>query len=336
MRTRQYSPSLIFFGTSEFGAIVLEKLVEHHFRPVLVVTTPDRPAGRGQKLAMPPVKTAALAHRISLAQPEKIADIREDIHKLQPDLIILAAYGKFLPPSILSLSKFGPLNVHPSLLPKFRGPSPIQSAILEEVDTTGVSIMLMDEEIDHGPLIAQEPFSLFNREFRDGKGKPTYAELHDQLAQQGGNLLADTIPKWMSQQIQPQEQNHAQATLTKRFTKEDGHIDWKSPAGYIERQVRAFQPWPGAFGQMALKHQKANLASTEQKPKILKILRANTREYDRAKQPGLTFRADDGSIEIQTGKGMLAVQEIQLEGKKSAHARDFLLGYPDIIGTILT
>jgi methionyl-tRNA formyltransferase len=265
----------VFFGTSEFGAIILGKLIQAGIPPDFVVSTPDRPAGRGYAIRSSPVKIVAQKHGII---------VRENLEGSKPDLIVLAAYGKILPKDILDIPKKGALNVHPSLLPKYRGPSPVQATILQGEKTTGVSIILMDEEIDHGPIVANSKFQIPN-------SKIVYPELHDKLAEIGADLFIKTIPEWIEGKIEPKPQDHAKATFTKKISKEDGRIDWTKPAEYIERQVRAFYPWPSAF--------------TFWKGKRIKILKAH--------------------VEQRT----LIIDELQLEGKKPTTLQDFLLGHKD-------
>jgi len=231
---------IIFIGTPEFGAIILEELVKNNYQPVLVITNPDKPVGRKQVLTPPPVKLAAQKYKISIEQPEKIKNSKIKIQNLEPDLIITAAYGQIIPKEILKIPKYGCLNIHPSLLPKYRGPSPIQAAILNGDKETGVTIMLMDEKMDHGPILNQREleFSILNFQF---------SKLHDRLADLGAKLLLETIPDWINGKIKPQTQDEKKATYTKIIKKEDGEINWKKPAQEIERQIRAFNSWPGAF-----------------------------------------------------------------------------------------
>ena len=284
MNNMSQALGIIFFGTSEFGAIVLEKLIEHGMKPVLVVTAPDKPVGRKQMLTPPPTKISAKKYGIPILQPEILVNSKSEIRNSKPDLIALAAYGQIIPKEILDIPKHGALNVHPSLLPKYRGASPVQSAILNGEAETGVTIMLMDEELDHGPIIAHTKYKMQDTRY-------TYEELHDKLAEVGGDLLAETIPKWIRGEIKPEPQDHSHATYTKRIKKEDGRIDWSKPAGYIERQVRALNPWPGAF--------------TLWEGKRVKILKAH----------------------IEQGK--LIIDELQLEGKKPTKLQEFLLGHKD-------
>lgn len=236
----------IFMGTPKFGAIILEGLCKANFKPVLVVTALDKPIGRKQILMPPAVKVIAQNYSISIIQPEKILDsclagrqARLKILDSKPDLIVVAAYGQILPEEILKIPKYGCLNVHPSLLPKYRGPSPIQQAILRGDKETGVTIILMDEQIDHGPILAQKKTIIGNNE--------TSQQLHDRLATLGAELLIDVIPDWIDGKIKLQPQEEKRATYTKILERETGLIDWKKPAKVIDCQIRALTPWPGTY-----------------------------------------------------------------------------------------
>jgi len=224
---------IVFIGTSEFGAIILNELVKNNYKPVLVITMPDKPAGRKKILTPSPVKKGVKLLKIKIAY-----DLKE-IKKIKPDLIITAAYGKIIPKDILEIPKYGALNIHPSLLPKYRGPSPIQTAILSGDKETGVTIMMMDKKMDHGKIISNFQFPISN--------KITYKELSKKLAKLSAKLLMETIPKWIKGEIKAKEQDHSKASYTKIIKKEDGKIDWNKPAQEIERQIRAFDPWPGTF-----------------------------------------------------------------------------------------
>ncbi len=250
----------VFFGTSEFAVKILNKLIENNYVPELVVTTPDKPQGRKMILTPPPVKVFAQNNNLKIIQPEKLKlelfiapnlDINLDIECPSGfDLFIVAAYGKIIPKNILELPRRGTLNVHPSLLPKFRGPSPIQSFILSGEEKTGVTIMLMDEQIDHGQILAQQ-----NLEVRlpSGLGSRTSKwtntkELEEKLAELGGQMLVDVIPKWIKEETKPKEQDHSQATFTQKINKEDGLVDLeKDSPEMIYRKFLAFQPWPGIY-----------------------------------------------------------------------------------------
>lgn len=236
-----------FFGTSELSAKILEKLIESGYIPSLVVTAPDKPRGRKMIMTPPPVKVFAQKNNLKIIQPEKLSDL--DIECPSGlDLFIVASYGKIIPKSILEIPKFGTLNIHPSLLPKFRGPSPIQSFLLSGEEKTGVTIMLMDEKVDHGPIISISNLKPVCRQARSQISNLNAKELEEKLAELGGQTLVDVIPKWMNEEIKAIEQNHNQATFTKKISKEDGWVDLeKDKPEIIYRKFLAFNPWPGIY-----------------------------------------------------------------------------------------
>lgn len=231
---------MIFVGTSEFGAIILEKMIKAGYRPILVITMPDKPVGRKQIITPPLVKLIAQKYDLPIEQPEKIKDLKPKIENLNPDLIIVADYGQIIPKEILDLPKYGCLNIHPSLLPKYRGPSPIQATILNGDKETGVTIIKMTEKIDAGPIIAQS-------KFKNQISKMNFLQLRNKLAELGAELLIKTIPFWINGQIKPKKQLEKKATFTKILKKEDGLINWQKSAEEIERQIRALNPWPGTY-----------------------------------------------------------------------------------------
>ena len=249
-----HNPNFTFFGTSDFAVGVLDKLVENGYVPSLVATTPDKPQGRKMILTPPPVKVFAKKNNLQIIQPEKLkpelfasplevelpsTPLGSSTSKF--DLFIVAAYGKIIPKSVLDIPQYGALNVHPSLLPKFRGPSPIQSFILSSEEKTGVSIILLDEEVDHGPILE-------SRELRIDDSKLSSKQLEEKLAELGGQMLVDAIPKWLNGETKPTDQDHSQATFTKKITKEDGLVDInKDSPETIYRKFLAFQPWPGVY-----------------------------------------------------------------------------------------
>jgi len=249
---------IIFMGTPEFGAIILEGLCQSEYKPILVITAPDKPAGRKQIITFLPVKIVAQKYNIPVSQPISLKNSScvDFLIEKGPDLIVVAAYGQILPKEILEIPQYGCLNVHPSLLPKYRGSSPIQYTILNGDKETGVTIILMDEKMDHGPILAAREleFSIFNypSEARVGDEGEAFSDLqfsnlHDKLADLGAKLLIETIPKWLAREIKPKPQDDSKATYTKILKKEDGKIDWKKSAEEIERQIRAFELWPGSF-----------------------------------------------------------------------------------------
>jgi methionyl-tRNA formyltransferase len=311
---------IVFIGTPEFSAIILERICQSNFKPVLVITAPDKPVGRKQIISSPPVKIISEKYNIPVLQPEKITEAKKELEKISPDLIILSAYGKILPKEILNIPKYGCLNIHPSLLPKYRGSSPIQMAILNGDKKTGITIILMVEKMDEGPVLASKEYKI--------KPNVTYKELEKELAELGGKVLVDTIPKWIKKRIKPRSQDNSKAIYTKILTREDGVVDWKKPAEFIERQVRAFNPWPGTF---------CNYQQSEKTQKM-KILEANVLKQTKHGPfgpPGKTFLAPDDKIAVQTGKDFLIITKLQPEGKKAMSSADFLRGHWDFIGTIL-
>ena len=233
----------VFFGTPQFATIILDELKARGFIPSLIVTQPDKPVGRKQTLTPPPVKVWADEHGIDTIQPARLKDDPEidAVLNSEWDMFIVAAYGLLLPKAVLDVPKYGVLNVHPSLLPKYRGPSPVQSQILHDDPDCGVSIMLLDEQMDHGPTLTQASVSI------DESDWPLQATtLNDLLWHEGGKLLAETIPLWTGAHITPQEQDHTQAIYTKQFKKEDGCIDIEHRDAYQNYlKYCALTPWPG-------------------------------------------------------------------------------------------
>ncbi len=234
------SVSFVFFGTPEFAVGVLDELEKHDFLPSLIVTAPDKPKGRKLIVTPPPVKVWAKKRGIPVFQPQKLD--QEAVVKLKTEnseLFIVTAYGKLIPKSILEIPKHGVLNVHPSLLPKLRGASPIQSSILTE-DKTGVTIMLIDKEMDHGPVVVQEEFSGI-------PWPPKASILQNALSKEGGRMLAEILPKYIKGEITPKEQEHEKATYTKKIEKEDGLLDLSGDAEKNFRKIQAFDVWPRAY-----------------------------------------------------------------------------------------
>jgi methionyl-tRNA formyltransferase len=309
----------ILIGTPEFAERIFRKIypeIQDKFEIIGVITAPDKPVGRKQVLTTPPVKKWALEANLSVLQPDKIRKPEwvAKIKELAPDLIILCAFGQIIPQEILDIPKYKALNIHPSLLPKYRGASPIQSVILNDEAETGVSLMIMDAEMDHGPTISNFQFSISN--------KITYKELSDKLADLGAELLIKTLPDWIDGKIKPQEQDHSQATFCKIIKKEDGKIDWNKSAQEIERMIRAYREWPESY--------------TNFNDKILKILEANpSTALGASKKIGEVFLTDNKELAVQTGNGILILKQVQLEGKKPMSAKEFLNGHKKIVGTIL-
>lgn len=311
--------SLVFMGTPKFACPTLRALIRNGYRILAVVTGPDKPSGRDQKLIPGPVKKIALKYKIPLFQPTKLSEITSRLSFLKPHLIVVAAYGQILPQEILDIPKYGCLNIHPSLLPQYRGPSPIQSALLNGEKETGVTVMLMNEKIDQGPILAQSRTTI--------KPEETSGLLKQRLAQRGAWLLIKTLPKFIRGKIQPWPQKESQASQTKILFRQDGQIFWNKGAEEIERQIRAFDPWPGTFSRWSM------VNGQWQRLKILKgrvvSCLGSKRNY------GEVFVGEKGEIMVQTGDGCLVLEKVQLEGGKPMSGQDFLRGHKDIIGSVL-
>jgi len=233
------TPHIAFFGTPHFAVPSLERLIERGLAPILVVTAPDRPKGRGLELAPPPIKRIAVDHGITVLQPEKLDDVfMATLQKNEWDVFVVVAYGKILPKRLLDIPKKGALNVHPSFLPKWRGPAPIQGALLEGLTETGVSIMILDEKMDHGPIIMQEKFPITDERA---------PELEMKLSQLGSELLVRAIPDYLAGRLTPKAQEDDKATYTKLIDKKDGLIDPMGDAEENYRKFRAYYGWPGTY-----------------------------------------------------------------------------------------
>jgi methionyl-tRNA formyltransferase len=319
---------IVFLGTPEFGAVVLEELIKNDLNPVLIITAPDKPKGRKQILTPSPVKVLAEKNKIPVLQPEKIENVELGIRNLKPDLIAVAAYGQIIPKEILDIPKKGSLNVHPSLLPRYRGASPIQTAILKGEKETGVTIILMDEKMDHGPILNQRKIRIDDSD--------TSQSLEKKLADSGGKLLVLTISNWLRGRIKLITQNETEATFTKVLTREDGRINWKKTARELEREIRAYYPWPGSYAFW--RNEKLNELL---KIKILKA-RVYTSPNSITYQTGKTLIAPQNELCVQCGRGIfggkkefLIIEKLQSEGKKEMSSEEFIRGHPDFIGTIL-
>lgn len=319
---------IIFMGTPKFGASVLEGLIRGGYPPILAVTETDKPTGREGIITSPPVKVLAEKNGILVSQPDRIGNLKSEIENLKPDLGIVAAYGQILPKEILGIPKYGFLNVHPSLLPKYRGPSPIQSAILNGEKKTGVTIILLDEKLDHGPILAQRSLNVEEKE--------TGNTLHDKLADLGTELLLETISKVQKGLIKPQLQDDNAATFTRILTREDGKIDWRKSAEDLEKQIRAFETWPGSF---TLWEKLGKISRI----KVLKARIYQSPQSENVSYPiGKVLVVPQNEIGVQCGGGFLkkggdflTIERLQMEGKKEMGAEEFLRGRPDFIGIIL-
>lgn len=308
---------LVFMGTPDFAVSALAALLDAGHEVVGVFTQPDRRSGRGRRLSAPPVKEFAESRDLTVFQPASLredAEARQRISDLAPDAIVVAAYGLFLPEETLAVPQLGCLNIHPSLLPRHRGPSPVATSILEGDETTGVTIMLLDEGMDTGPILNQSETPIGADETCD--------QLTARLFDVGANLLTETLDLWSNGSIIPTPQDDASATVTRRLHRSDGRINWNDTAESIARRVRAFTPWPGT--------------STTWKSNAFKVIRAEPTDaiLDASAGKIVTLHRPDG-IGVATGCGTLRLLEVQMEGRRASSVEDFTRGHPDFVGSIL-
>ena len=310
---------LIFMGTPTFAIPVLASLTDLVDSEVVAVyTPPDRPAGRGRKAQPSPVKEYAIQRGLRVVQPANFRseEVQTTLVELRPDAIIVAAYGRLLPKPVLDLPPLGCLNIHPSLLPRHRGPSPVATTILNRDGVTGVTIMLLDEGMDTGPLIAQHEFFL--------QGDENTEDLTAALFALGGRLLNETLPQWRSGKIQSEPQDESLASLSRKLERADGLVDWTLTAGELERRARAFTSWPGLY--------------TSWNGNNLKLVDVSYHGVDSSKwEPGTVFQTDDPETPavVATSEGFLGLKRIQLGSKRAVNVKDFLNGAPDFIGSKL-
>ncbi len=298
---------VIFMGTPEFSVGTLEALIRAGHEVVLAVTQPDRPKGRGKAVQFSPVKEAALAHGIPVFQPERVRKpecIRE-LRKYEADVIVVIAFGQILPKEILDMTRYGCVNVHASLLPKYRGAAPIQWAVIEGEKASGVTIMQMDEGLDTGDILAQKEIVLEEKE--------TGGSLHDKLAVLGAGLLTDTLEDIESGAARRIRQGETPTAYARMLDKKLGEIDWNAPAEKIERLIRGLNPWPSAY--------------TMWRGKVMKIWEAEALEADPGLEPGEIAEISKEGFAVQTGEGLLRIEALQLPGKKRMDTAAFLRGY---------
>ena len=301
-------------GTPEFAVPTLPTLLHSTYPVAAVVTQPDRPAGRGRKLEPSPVKRVAQAHGVPVLQPATLKDPQAvaELAAYAPDVIVVAAFGQILRAAVLEMPRFGCINVHASLLPRWRGAAPVQAAILAGDEATGCTIMRMDAGMDTGPILAQAALDI--------QADDTGGSLTARLAEQGAELLGQTLPRWLAGEIEPTPQDADQATTCRPLRKEQGVIDWRQPAVELARAVRAFNPWPAA--------------STTWNGQGLKILRAAAASLPQLAEPGEVL-AVDGAILAATGDGALRLEELQLAGRGPLSAVEFARGQRQFIGSRL-
>jgi methionyl-tRNA formyltransferase len=302
---------VVFMGTAELACPILDALaLAAEYQVVAVVTQPDRPKGRDLQLSPPPVKLTANHHGLSIYQPVRLRT-EESIQTLTgwvPDLIVVAAYGQILPPAILNLPRHGCLNVHASLLPRYRGASPIQWAILNGDLETGVTIMKMDEGLDTGPMVQLEAMPI--------RPEDNAQTLHDRLAELGSRLLLRAIPEYIAGRLPLVAQPVEGATYARKITKEDGRINWNLPAREIGCRIRAFNPWPGSY----------SFVPGPSRPVMIKFWEAEVLEEPEA-TPGQIMRSDADGLVVGCGQGALRFLELQREGKRRMKIKEFLAGF---------
>jgi len=301
-------------GSPEFAVIPLRYLVEEGYEVAAVYTKTDKPAGRGQALGISPVKREALRLGLTVRQPASLKDaaVQEELGSFCPEAIVVCAYGQILPKAVLALPKHGCLNIHPSLLPRHRGASPVAATILAGDEWGGTSIMLMDEGLDTGPVLARAQIRM--------RPPDTTVALTGRLALVSARLLLDVLPRWVRGELTPGPQNNAEATYFKMVAKEAGEIDWTKPAIEIERRVRAYQPWPAAY--------------THTQGKLLKVLEARVLEVSSEALPGTVISLGAG-FGVATGAMVLEVLKVQVEGRQAVAGADFLRGQRGFMGGVL-
>ncbi len=303
---------IVFIGTGEIGVPALRALLRSETHELVgVVTQPDRPVGRDQRIQTPPIKKELATASLPILQPERIRNEETivQIGALEPDLIVVMAYGQILPKRLLEIPPVACLNLHASLLPRHRGAAPIQAALLAGEIETGITVIYMDEGLDTGDILSQTKLAISPHE--------TGGSLHDRLAQLAPEALLAALDQLRSQTATRTPQNGSRATYAPKLTRDDGKIDWTEPADVIERKIRAFDPWPGAFTQ---------LTDATGKPRHLKIFRAQLAAEGEG-APGSISSPNESEVVVATGRGALRLAEVQLEGKRRMGAAEFLRGF---------
>ncbi len=306
---------IAFMGTPEFAVTVLEGLLNTKHEVGLVATQPDKAKNRGKKIQYTPVKEKALEHNIKVLQPEKVRgneEFLEELKDYRPDIIVVAAYGQILPKEVLELPKYGCVNVHASLLPRLRGAAPIQRAIIEGDEETGVTIMQMSEGLDTGDMLAKESIKI---------GTMNYSMLHDALAEIGARLMVHTLDLIEEGKISPEPQDDSKSSYAKMVFKQEGKIDFTRQPEAVERLIRGFDPWPGAF--------------CEYEDMVMKLWKAQPLCENTGKEPGTIIEVSVRGIKIACGDGTLLVSEIQIPGKKRVAVSEYLKGNQIKEGIIL-
>ena len=306
---------IVFMGTPDFSVPTLEALLKGGHEVIGVVTQPDRPKGRGKAVLMTPVKEKALEYGIPVYHPVKAREesFVELLRSLKPDAMVVIAFGQILPKAILDIPKYGCINIHASLLPKYRGAAPLQWVVLEGEKETGITTMMMDVGMDTGDMLEKLVVPVDKKE--------TYGSIHDKLSVLGGELILSTLEKLENGTLERTPQPEDEATYTKKITKVMGDIDWTEDAAVIERYIRGLNPWPSAY--------------TSWNGKTLKIWDADVLEQEYSGEPGEIIKVEKDGVLVKTGKDTLVLREVQLEGKKRMEIQAFLRGYQLSHGTIL-
>lgn len=315
--------NIVFMGTPDFAIPTLQRLIASDHTVTAVVTQPDRPKGRGKRLAAPPVKVVAERYNIPVLQPRRVKapEVREQLEAFAPDVMVVIAYGQILPQSILDVPRFGCINVHASLLPKYRGAAPFQWAIIRGETETGITTMLMDQGMDTGDILLQRACAI--------QPDDTAQTLHDSLAQRGADLLLETLERLEAGELTPIPQRHDEATYAPLLKKTDGRIDWREPAETLVNTIRGMSPWPGAYTTFRGTTVKLLKAALESRPV------ADFAGTEAA--PGTVVALDPrrGPV-IATGHGFLRILEIQPQNKQPMKCSDFCRGYHLKVGDRLT
>jgi methionyl-tRNA formyltransferase len=308
-------PKIVFMGTPHFAVPALRALIHEKYEILSVVTQPDRPKGRGQKLTPSPVKICAEEHNLTMLQPKRLDDsFLNLLLSLTPDLLIVVAFGQIIPGKVLSSAKWGGINIHASLLPQYRGSAPIQWAVINNEKTTGLTTMFMDEDLDTGPILMQQEVDILEGE--------TAGMLHDRLSSLAPGLLIGTLEGLANGLIKKRKQDTSLATYATKLTKEQGLINWSWPAERLYGLIRGLDPWPGAF--------------TYYNEKMLKLFGCYLVNKGKAfSAPGKIKGLNERGLEIETGKGSIIVKEIQAPGKKRLPVKEFLKGSTLSVGSIL-
>ncbi len=320
---------IVFMGTPDFSVPALEALAMSQHEIVGVFCQPDRAKGRGNKMQVPPVKACALAHNLPVYQPNRLSshELQKQIEELAPHLIIVIAYGKIIPSWLLDIPPLGCINMHASILPKYRGAAPIQWAILEGETETGITVMQMDEGMDTGDILKTFSLPILPNE--------TAGELFDRLAKLSGEAIVPVVESLLEGELVPQKQDHEKATYTHKITKEMGHINWEKDGETICHQIRGLNPWPSAFTVIKNTRFKIHKANISTNASMSFEAHDNKPNVKSDFPPGAIIAMDRDTFTVQTGKGIVSVLEVQPDNKKKMSGGDFCRGWGVSIGDVL-